>query len=136
MRAAPITLSGGMTDIRIPGLDHPIDIEPTDGRVRIRLGGRVVAESSAALTLREASYPPVQYVPLADVDPAVLEPSSHTSYCPFKGKATYYSLKVGDRVVPDSVWTYVDPHDAVAPIKDHVAFYVDKMDSVEVHRVG
>ena len=136
MPAPPTALGPGMRRIPIPGLDHPIDIEPTDGRVRIRLGGRVVAESADALTLREASHPPVQYVPLADVDPSVLEPSSHTSYCPFKGKATYYSLRVGDRVVPDSVWTYVDPHDAVAPIKDHVAFYVDKMDSVEVHRVG
>ena len=136
MPAPPAALTVGMTDIRIPGLHHPIDIEPTDGQVRIRLGGRVVAESSAALTLREASYPAVRYIPLADVDPSVLEPSSHTSYCPFKGRATYYSLRVGDRVVPDSVWTYVDPHDAVAPIKDHVAFHVDSMDSVEVHRVG
>jgi uncharacterized protein (DUF427 family) len=136
MRATPTALVRGMTDIRIPGLDHPIDIEPTDGQVKVRLGGRVVAESSAASTLREASYPPVQYVPISDVDASVLEPSRHRSYCPFKGKATYYSLRVGDRVVPDSVWTYVDPHDAVAPIKDHVAFSVDKMDSVEVHRVG
>jgi uncharacterized protein (DUF427 family) len=75
----------------------------------------------------------VQYVPLADVDADVLVPSDHTSYCPFKGDATYYSLQVGDDVAPAAAWTYVAPHDAVAAVKDHVAFYPDRVDAIEVH---
>ena len=131
-------LGTGMTDnkVLIPGPDHPITLEPTGTRVTVTLGGRVVADTQDALTLREASYPPVQYVPLADVDPAVLEPSDHTSYCPYKGTASYYSLKVGDNVAPAAVWTYVEPHEAVAQVKDHVAFYAERVDSIEVHDVS
>ena len=72
---------------------HPITIAPTDGRVVVRVGGTVVADSNHALTLREASYPPVQYIPLADVDPAVLRPSQTATYCPYKGEASYYSVQ-------------------------------------------
>lgn len=126
-----------MTDLKrlIPGLDPPITIEPTGSRVVVTLGGRVVADSSAALTLREASHPPVQYLPLADVDAAVLRPSDHTSWCPFKGRATYSSLQVGDVVADAAMWTYEAPHDAVAAIKGHVAFYPDRVDSIAVHGV-
>lgn len=122
--------------VLLPGPDHPITIEPTAARVTVKLGGRVVADTERALTLREAAYPPAQYIPLADVDPAVLEPSDHTSYCPFKGDASYYSLKVGDVAAEASVWTYVAPYDAVAQIKGHVAFYPDRVDSIEVHAAG
>jgi len=124
-----------MTDIKIPGLDHPITIEPTSGQVTVRLGGQVIVDTRRALTLREASYPPVQYVPLEDVDPAVLEPSSSTSWCPYKGTASYYDVRVGDRVVHDALWAYPSPHDAVAEIKDHAAFYPDRVDAIEVHDV-
>ena len=117
-----------MTDMKVlvPGLDHPISVDETPERVTVRFGGHVVAESRRALTLREASYPPVQYVPLDDVSPGVLEPSSHTSWCPYKGKAGYYDISVGGEVVAAAVWTYREPHDAVARIKDHVAFYQDR----------
>lgn len=127
-----------MTDkkVLVPGPDHPISLEPTGSRVTVTLGGRVIVDTEAALTLREASYPPAQYVPLADVDPAVLRPSDHTTYCPYKGDATYYSLQVGDDVAPAAVWTYVAPHDSVAAVKDHVAFYPDRVDSIVVHRGG
>lgn len=127
-----------MTDkkVLVPGPDHPITLEPTGSRVTVELGGRVIVDTEAALTLREASYPPAQYVPLADVDPAVLRPSDHTTYCPYKGDATYYSLQVGDDVAPAAVWTYLAPYDAVAAVKDHVAFYPDRVDSIVVHRAG
>jgi len=106
---------------------HPITIEPTDGRVTVRVGGMVVADSRHALTLREASYPPVQYVPLADVDPAVLRPSQTVTYCPYKGDASYYSVQPAGRdQVEDAVWTYQDPYPAVAEIAGHVAFYADR----------
>jgi uncharacterized protein (DUF427 family) len=124
-----------MTDIKVPGLHHPITIEPTAGQVTVRQGGQVIVDTRRALTLREASYPPVQYVPLADVDPEVLEPSSHTSWCPYKGTATYYGLRVGDRAVPDALWAYPSPHAAVAEIKDHAAFYPDRVDGIEVRDV-
>jgi uncharacterized protein (DUF427 family) len=133
MTSCPGMLVPGMTDIKIPGLDHPITVEPTPQRVTVRLGGRVVADTENAMTLREASYPPVQYVPLSDVDAAALEPSSHTSWCPYKGTATYYDLAAGDGAAPAAAWTYEKPHAAVAAIKDHVAFYPDRVDSIEVH---
>jgi len=118
--------------IKLPSALHPITVEPTPGTVTVRLGGRIVAESSRALTLREASYPAVQYVPLEDVDAEALVPSERTSYCPFKGTASYYSLRAGDEVSEDSVWYYPEPHDAVAPIAGHAAFYADRVDSIDV----
>jgi uncharacterized protein (DUF427 family) len=88
----------------------------------------VIAETDRALELREASYPAVQYIPLADVDPAVLRASGHQSYCPFKGDASYYSLAVNGQIIENAVWTYRTPYNAVAPIADHVAFYPDKVE--------
>ena len=110
-----------------PTKDHPITIAPTDGRVVVRIGGTVIADSSHALTLQESSYPPVQYIPLADVDPAVLRPSDTATYCPYKGEASYYSVQAasGDEV-KDAIWTYRDPYPAVAPIAGHVAFFPDR----------
>jgi uncharacterized protein (DUF427 family) len=115
-----------------PGPLHPITVEPAGSQVTVTVGDQVVARTDRALTLREATIPPVHYIPLADVDPAVLVPSEHTSYCPYKGEATYYGLRVGDDVAADVVWTYVEPHEAVAPIADHVAFWVGKVDSLAV----
>jgi uncharacterized protein (DUF427 family) len=123
-----------MTLIKIPGLDHAISVEPTPGRVTVRLGGRVLADTENALTLREAEYPPVQYVPLADVAADMIRSSSHTSYCPYKGVATYYDLVGEGGVASAAAWTYAEPHAAVAAIRDHVAFYPDRVDSVEVQR--
>ncbi|MEU5261272.1 DUF427 domain-containing protein [Amycolatopsis sp. NPDC021455] len=115
-----------------PGPDHPITVEPTKARVVVKAGGRVVADSRNALTLQESTYPAVQYIPLADVDSAVLERTAHETYCPYKGEAGYYSLNVGDVQAENAVWTYEKPYDAVAPIKDHVAFYPNVVDSIEL----
>jgi uncharacterized protein (DUF427 family) len=106
-----------------PGPDHPITVAPASGRVRVTFAGRVVVDTDRALELREASYPPVLYLPLEDVDTEVLEPSAHQTYCPYKGDATYYSLRAGDRTVNDAVWHYRTPYAAVAAIAGHVAFY-------------
>ncbi|MFL6026339.1 MAG: DUF427 domain-containing protein, partial [Friedmanniella sp.] len=96
----------------------------------VRVGDTVVAETTAALTLREASYPEVQYVPLGENDPALLQPSKHHSYCPYKGRASYYSLVVPEASadLSDAVWTYETPYAAVAEIAGHVAFYADRVD--------
>ncbi|MEP9362013.1 DUF427 domain-containing protein [Nocardioides sp. CN2-186] len=114
--------------VLVPDAGHPITITPTEGRVVVQLDGRVVADTTAALTLQEASYPAVQYVPLADVDPALLEPTDHATYCPYKGDASYYSLVVDGRSHDNAVWSYVAPYDAVGQIAGHVAFYPNVVD--------
>ncbi|MGE2837284.1 DUF427 domain-containing protein [Mycobacterium sp. SMC-4] len=109
---------------------HPITVAPTGRHVVVRINGEVVAETDAALTLQEASYPPVHYIPMADVAGERLRPSDTRTYCPFKGKAAYYDVTAGDRTVADAIWTYPEPYAAVAQIAGHVAFYPDKADIV------
>ena len=116
--------------MKIPGPDHPISIEANLSRVVVTVGGRVIADTRAALTLREASYPPVQYFPRRDVDMAALARSEHTTYCPYKGDASYYSIPVGGDRSRNAVWTYETPFEAMAQIKDYVAFYPDRVDEI------
>ncbi|MEV6876474.1 DUF427 domain-containing protein [Amycolatopsis sp. NPDC051128] len=118
--------------VLVPGPDHPITVEPTKARVVVKAGGRVVADSRNALTLQEASYPAVQYIPREDVDFSVLERTDHETYCPYKGESSYYSIDAGDVKGENAVWTYEKPYDAVAPIKDHVAFYPNVVDANEL----
>ncbi|MBW8728358.1 MAG: DUF427 domain-containing protein, partial [Inquilinus limosus] len=113
-----------------PGPDHPITVTPNPARVVVTVAGKVVADSRNALTLREASYPPVQYIPRKDVDMAALQRTDHASHCPYKGDAAYYSIPAGGGRTVNAVWTYEKPYDAVAEIKDHVAFYPDRVDSI------
>ncbi|HEX2430885.1 MAG TPA: DUF427 domain-containing protein [Aestuariivirgaceae bacterium] len=110
---------------------HPISIERNPNRVRVHFNGRVVADTRAALTLREASLAPVIYIPRADADMTLLERTSHRTHCPFKSDANYYSLKVDGRTAENAVWTYEDPFPAVAAIKDHLAFYPERVDKIE-----
>jgi uncharacterized protein (DUF427 family) len=117
--------------VKVPGPDHPIAIEPLRKRVRVSVGGRVVAETTAALSMREAAYAPVLYVPRADVDLTLLERTAHETYCPYKGDASYYSIPAGGERSVNAVWTYETPFAAVAQIKDHVAFYPDRVDAIE-----
>jgi uncharacterized protein (DUF427 family) len=117
-----------MTDkpVKTPGPDHPISIEPNRSRVVVKVGGKIVADTSNALTLREASYPPVQYIPRRDVDMAALTRSEHTTYCPYKGDGIPAG---GDRSV-NAVWTYENPFEAMARIKNYIAFYPDRVDEI------
>ena len=114
--------------VLVPDERHPITIAPTTGRVVVTLGERMVADTTAALMLQEASYPPVQYVPLSHVDAGVLERTDHTTYCPYKGDASYYSLIGEGHTYDNAVWTYESPYDAVSAIAGHVAFYPDVVD--------
>lgn len=110
-----------------PSTEHPITIEPTRGRVLVRVNGETVADTQAALTLRESTLPAVQYIPMSDVVQKVLTRTETTTYCPFKGEASYYSVTTGaGDTVDDVIWTYEQPHPAVAAIAGHVAFYPDK----------
>jgi uncharacterized protein (DUF427 family) len=114
--------------VLVPDDSHPISITPTPGRVVVSCAGRVVADTTRALTLQESRYPAVHYVPLADVDPALLAPSDHATYCPYKGDAGYFALVVDGERVDDAVWTYAAPYDAVREIAGHVAFYPQHVD--------
>jgi uncharacterized protein (DUF427 family) len=115
-----------------PGPDHPITIEPNPDRVVVTVAGKTVADTRRALTLREADYEPVAYVPLEDVDRSLLEPTDHSSYCPFKGDANYYSVPAGGERSANAVWEYRSPYPAVDEIAGHVAFYPDRVDSITV----
>lgn len=114
----------------IPGPDHPIDVRPYDGRVRVTFGNHTIVDTTGALELREASYPPVYYVPLADVDHAALRPSDTTSRCPYKGDASYYDVIDPHtlRAVDDAVWQYRTPYPSVNEIAEYVAFYPTKVE--------
>jgi uncharacterized protein (DUF427 family) len=115
-----------------PGPEHPITVTPTGRRVVVRVGDQVIAESDRALTLEEASYGPVQYVPLEDVDAAVLSRTDHESYCPYKGEASYYTVTTPAGALENVIWTYEEPYDAVSDIAGHAAFYTDQVElSVE-----
>jgi len=118
--------------MKIPGPDHPITIESSPKRVRVSFNGRVVANTARALILREASLPPVYYIPRADADMALFERTAHGTHCPYKGDAAYYSLAVDGRASENAVWTYETPYPAVAKIKDHLAFYPNRVDSIDI----
>ena len=114
--------------MKIPGPDHPISIAANPSRVVVKVGGKIIADTHDALTLREASYPAVQYIPRRDVDMAALKRSEHSTYCPYKGDASYYSIPAGGDRSLNAVWTYENPFEAMAQIKEYVAFYSDRVD--------
>lgn len=120
--------------VRLPGPDHPITLEPNPARIVVRAGGQVIADTTSALTIHEASYPPVVYIPLTDVDQAVLRRSPTQTYCPYKGEASYSSISItgtdGTNDITDAVWTYENPCPAVEAIASHVAFYPDRVEIV------
>ena len=121
-----------MTEKRVlqPGPDHPITITPNPERVVVTLDGRVIADSRHALILKEASYPGMQYIPRADVDMTLLQATTHATYCPYKGDCSYFSIPSGGERSVNAVWSYENPYPAVAAIKDHLAFYPDRVDSI------
>ena len=116
--------------IRIPGPDHPISIQHNPARVVVSVAGQVIADTRNALTLREADYSRVQYIPREDVDLTQLERTDHATYCPYKGDCSYFSIPAGGKKSVNAVWSYDDPFPAVAQIKGHVAFYPDRVDEI------
>ncbi|WP_213954673.1 DUF427 domain-containing protein [Variovorax sp. dw_954] len=105
-------------------------ISRNPARVTVTVAGKVIADTTEALSLREASYPAVQYIPRKDVDMALLQRTDHATYCPYKGDCAYYSIPSGGERSINAVWTYEAPYDAVAAIKDHLAFYPDRVDAI------
>ena len=113
--------------VKVPDATHPITIRPTGSHVTVSVGGVKVAESDNALSLAEASYPVVQYIPIGDVDQNLLERTDTQTYCPYKGDSSYYSVRTPDGATEkDLIWTYEQPYDAVGEIKGHVAFYANR----------
>jgi uncharacterized protein (DUF427 family) len=119
--------------MKLPGPDHPITITANPKRVRVTAAGVVVADTTHALTLKEARYPAVQYVPRADANMAVLARSERVTHCPYKGNASYFSIEVNGTTLENSIWTYETPFPAMAEIAGHLAFYPDK---VKIEEVG
>ena len=117
--------------MREPGPDHPITVTPNPKRVRVLVGGVIVAETTRALTLKEASYPPVVYVPRDDLESDLFERSERRSHCPYKGDASYLTITAGGLVRRDAAWSYETPYPAMAAIANHVAFYPEKVDAIE-----
>ena len=116
--------------VKLPGPDHPITIAPHDAHVVVTAGGKTIADTRNALALQESSYPVALYIPREDVDLGLLERTDHSTHCPYKGDASYYSIP-GIEQGANAVWTYEEPHDAVAPIKDHLAFYPNRVEIEE-----
>jgi uncharacterized protein (DUF427 family) len=118
--------------IRIPGPDHPITIARTREHITVTVAGQRIADTREALTLREAAYPPVHYIPRKDVDMSQLERSSHQTYCPYKGDCAYYSIPAGAERSVNAVWTYEAPYAAVSEIREYLAFYPDRVDTIQI----
>ena len=118
--------------MKIPGPDHPITIAANPKRVRISVGGDVIAETSRALTLKEANYPAVQYIPRTDANAGKLKRTDHSTYCPYKGDASYFSIVSGGKTLENAIWTYEAPYDSVKEIDGHLAFYPDKVTIEEI----
>ncbi len=119
--------------VKIPGPDHPITIEEKQAHVTVSVAGKVIADTHEALSLKEASYPAVIYIPRKDVDLSLLERTSHETYCPYKGECSYYSIPAGGERSVNAIWSYEHPYESVSRIKDYMAFYPDRVDSIDVN---
>jgi uncharacterized protein (DUF427 family) len=117
--------------VREPGPDHPITVERNAKRVRVTFASEVIAETTQSLTLHEAGYRPIHYIPRADANMNALKPSAHRTYCPYKGDASYFTIHAGGRCADNAVWSYEQPFPAMAAIKDHLAFYASRVDKIE-----
>lgn len=113
--------------MKIPGPDHPVTITPNPKRIRVSARGVVIAETTHALTLKEASYPAVQYIPRKDADQAKMARTDRVTHCPYKGDANYFSVVADGKTIENSIWTYETPFPAMAEIAGHLAFYPDKV---------
>lgn len=120
------------TTMKTPGPDHPITIAPAGGHVTVRAGGVVVASTDRALALREADYPPVLYIPREDVAMDLLQRTERQTHCPYKGDCAYFSVTAAGARGENAVWSYEAPYPAVAAIREHLAFYPDRVDAIEV----
>ena len=118
--------------MKIPDSNHPIEITPQPQRVKVTFNGQTIAETTEALELREATLAPVQYIPRKDVAMELLQGTEHSTHCPYKGDANYFTITVGDRIAENAIWTYEAPYQAVSAIQNYLAFYGDRVDRIEM----
>jgi uncharacterized protein (DUF427 family) len=120
----------------IPGPDHPITITHSGDRVLVRVADRTIVDTRGALLLKEANYPGVYYLPRSDADMSLLVKTDHTTYCPYKGECSYYSIPAGGERSQNAVWTYETPYPSVVQIKEYLAFYPTRVDSIDINPAG
>lgn len=108
---------------------HALYLEDSPKRVRAVFNGETVADSRRVKLLHETNHLPVYYFPEEDIRGDLLQPTDHTTHCPFKGDASYRSVRVGDRTAENAVWHYPEPGEHFAPLAGYAAFYYDKMDT-------
>jgi uncharacterized protein (DUF427 family) len=117
--------------MKIPGPDHPITITPSKDHVKVTFNGKVVADTRRAMVLQEASYKPVFYIPREDAETALFTRTTNATHCPYKGDASYYTIKVGERTAENAIWSYETPFPAMKEIAGHLAFYPNRVDAIE-----
>jgi uncharacterized protein (DUF427 family) len=110
--------------------EHQIEVEANPGRVRVEFAGETIADSTRALRVTESHHEPLLYFPREDVEMLLLEKTAHNTFCPFKGSASYWSIRVGDRVAENAIWSYEEPYDEVVVLRECMAFYVDRIDAL------
>lgn len=106
--------------------DYRVDLEPNPERVRVRLGETLIADSERTLLVKETRLPPVVYFPREDVRMELLERTAHETFCPFKGEASYWTIRIGEKTEENAVWTYEDPFAEVKGLQNYVAFYAGR----------
>jgi len=117
--------------MKLPGPDHPVTVTRNNNRVRVTFAGQVIADSTNALVLKEASYPAVQYIPRTDTKMNLLTPTKHVSHCPYKGNANYFTISAAGNSAENAAWSYDNPYPAMTEIKEHLAFYPSRVDKIE-----
>ena len=125
-----------MAEMKLPGPDHPITVAFNPKRVQVNYNGHVIADTRRALVLQESTYPAVQYIPREDVDMDYMTRAEHHTHCPYKGEASYYTVLMDGRFAENAIWSYEDPYPAMAEIKDHLAFYPNKVEIRELDEPG
>jgi uncharacterized protein (DUF427 family) len=120
----------------IPGPDHPITITHSGDRILVRVADRTIVDTRGALLLKETSYPGVYYLPRSDADMSLLAKTDHTTYCPYKGECSYYSIPAGGERSQNAVWSYETSYPSVVQIKEYLAFYPNRVDSIDVNPAG
>ena len=119
--------------MKVPGPDHPISITPSGKHIRVTAGDVVIADTTKAVTLKEATYPEVFYIPRTDANMDAVTRTERVTHCPYKGDASYYTLKADGKTLDNAIWTYEAPFPAMTEISGHLAFYPDK---VKIEEVG
>jgi uncharacterized protein (DUF427 family) len=112
--------------------DHRVDLHPDKSHVRVTFGGKVIADSTNALRVEETGHGPVYYIPAKDMALPLMKKTEHTTYCPFKGTASYWTIDTGDKSSENAIWGYEAPYDETTALAGYYAFYDTRVDSIEI----